>query len=101
MTDDDAPPDGGTVAGLMRAALMRALLRPAEDPASPGQHREHATTSPTSLFQALVFSNCAEAAAKMCELFHTLQMLAGGNPIQKPCRSRLAGFRRVAGLVKR
>jgi hypothetical protein len=32
MTDDDAPPDGGTAAGLMRAALMRALLRPAEDP---------------------------------------------------------------------
>jgi hypothetical protein len=32
MTDDDAPPDGGTAAGLMRAALMRALLRPAENP---------------------------------------------------------------------
>jgi hypothetical protein len=31
MTDDDAPPTGGTAAGLMRAALMRALLRPAED----------------------------------------------------------------------
>jgi hypothetical protein len=32
MTDDDAPPDGGTAVGLMRVALMRALLRPAEDP---------------------------------------------------------------------
>jgi hypothetical protein len=31
MADDDAPPDGGTTAGLMRAALMRALRRQIED----------------------------------------------------------------------
>ena len=30
MTDDDVPPDGSTAGGLMRAALMRALRRPAE-----------------------------------------------------------------------
>jgi hypothetical protein len=31
MADDDAPPDGGTTAGLMCAALMRALRRQIED----------------------------------------------------------------------
>ena len=31
MTDDDAPRDSGTAGGLMRAALMRALRRQAED----------------------------------------------------------------------
>ena len=31
MTEDDAPPDGGTAGALMRAALMRALRRQVED----------------------------------------------------------------------